>query len=644
MLFPIALAFVFQSVVDKEYVLHTAEAPWSAVETWDGLRFELRPGDTWANDVGRANKTERAEAYFKDRFKIGETYTVSFRFMLEPGAPNTADWLILAQVQSTFDVGERGHSPGIALALKGERMRIISRYSREKLSTPENTFYLRHYEDEKNLERGRWYEFDMTFRIDPFANGLLRVERNGELLVDYLGPMGFNDIRGPYLKLGLYRDADKSTLAARYSFPLRQHYGSQSAMSVALGPSSQSAKNVDAVLVAAGGKGDIWPGTAKGKLIGGQGYDTVDFSQIAKDVRAALTPSDKSRVTLNGETTLYIEGIENAIGGSGADMFSGGDGSNILLGNGGDDELKGGHGPDKLDGGAGDDTVDYSYTDKALILTLAEGAYTAPFVGSIQEDVLRDLENVIGGNGDDIVIGDDRPNRFDAGSGNDTFQGGGGVDVFGGSRGNDTASYADQVLSVSVTLASYDSARVYIGGVPDDILKNVENLIGGSGDDYLAGDENGNAILGGPGDDLLMGEGGNDLLEGGEGSDRLIGGGGNDELIGGLSKDVMIGGPGSDRMIYYSAEDSLPEDMDCLCDFTAEDRVDLSNVDANYWTSGHQRFRLTRYFTGRAGELWLYYVNNHTIAFGDMTGNRRPDFGFVIPGYISYEDAAQWTY
>ena len=84
-----------------------------------------------------------------------------------------------------------------------------------------------------------------------------------------------------------------------------------------------------------------------------------------------------------------------------------------------------------------------------------------------------------------------------------------------------------------------------IGGALDDWLS------GGSGDDVLlAGGGNGNVLDGGTGADRLFGADGDDWMIGGEGDDVLIGAGGNDILNAGAGRDRMDGGAGDDTYIY----------------------------------------------------------------------------------------------
>jgi hypothetical protein len=71
----------------------------------------------------------------------------------------------------------------------------------------------------------------------------------------------------------------------------------------------------------------------------------------------------------------------------------------------------------------------------------------------------------------------------------------------------------------------------------DHIGKDVENLVGGRGNDKLVGSFRNNVIRGGNG---------RDVIDGGRGNDRLYGGNGNDRITGGVGWDRMYGENGND--------------------------------------------------------------------------------------------------
>lgn len=100
------------------------------------------------------------------------------------------------------------------------------------------------------------------------------------------------------------------------------------------------------------------------------------------------------------------------------------------------------------------------------------------------------------------------------------------VQVIGGS-GNDT-------------LVGDSEANILFGWIGND------TLIGRGGNDQLQGDDGSDTLLGNSGADILNGSAGNDLLYGGSGEDSLAGDAGADRLDGGLDDDIERGGSEGD--------------------------------------------------------------------------------------------------
>ncbi len=147
-----------------------------------------------------------------------------------------------------------------------------------------------------------------------------------------------------------------------------------------------------------------------------------------------------------------------------------------------------------------------------------------------------------GTNGNDTLTGfgtDDTLNGF---GGNDLLIGRGGNDTLNGGGGNDTASFLDHILPVTASLA----AGTAVTSTGTTTLSSIENLTGGSGDDFLTGDGHTNVLMGGDGKDKLNGGNGDDTLFGGAGNDNLIGVAGNDTIHGEDGDDTIKGGVGND--------------------------------------------------------------------------------------------------
>ena len=114
-------------------------------------------------------------------------------------------------------------------------------------------------------------------------------------------------------------------------------------------------------------------------------------------------------------------------------------------------------------------------------------------------------------------------------SGADLLRGGPGcvADTLDGGAGNDTVSYADRTQPVSVALRTAPSPRngencAPGGGSELDTILQVENAIGGSGDDSLSGADNDSTLVGGHGADMIDGALGDDTVDYCESSNPIL--------------------------------------------------------------------------------------------------------------------------
>ncbi|WP_171238894.1 calcium-binding protein [Ruegeria sp. HKCCA5763] len=99
-----------------------------------------------------------------------------------------------------------------------------------------------------------------------------------------------------------------------------------------------------------------------------------------------------------------------------------------LMGSNKNELFKPGYGDVLVDGNGGIDTV--SYEDASCGVFIYNGASTNFLNGSSNEHDLIDIENFIGSNFDDYIVGNSADNVIVSGGGNDTLRGGAGDDVF----------------------------------------------------------------------------------------------------------------------------------------------------------------------------------------------------------------------
>jgi Ca2+-binding RTX toxin-like protein len=261
---------------------------------------------------------------------------------------------------------------------------------------------------------------------------------------------------------------------------------------------------------------------------------TIDFdpSGIAiQDTGATITPgSGCVSIAPNRVRCADPDGVIEAALGDGDDFLS----SNV------EDRsvLRGGDGDDRIDGGSNSfDSIEYLF-------------------GGPGNDVLR------GRRGDDVLNG---------GPGADLMSGGTSCDAeLAGLCFThlDTVTYAGRVKRVHAD-ADIEAADDGERGEGDTIIADVEEIVGGKGNDVLGGITTnifsfsdprppiGMVLEGRAGDDILRGTKGRDFIFGGSGDDRLRGFGRADTLSAGRGNDRLVGGAGRDRLHGGRGEDRL---------------------------------------------------------------------------------------
>ena len=246
--------------------------------------------------------------------------------------------------------------------------------------------------------------------------------------------------------------------------------------------------------------------------------------------------------------------------GAGDDVITSHNSSVDVRGGDGDDRFVSGAAGDLFDGGSGSDTVDYGNSSAGVNLTLADvGASYGP-----GGDEIRNVENIVGSDHNDVLGGDSSTNSLYGSGGNDFIIGAGGNDLLSGGAGNDRlaggdgndrliggsgidfASYYDASSGVTVNLGLTGWQDTIASGT--DNLSGIENVAGSAFADTLTGDAFANRLEGWSGDDVLFGSGGDDFILGGSGDDQIDGGDGTDtatyvDSVAGVEVDLRIAGP-----------------------------------------------------------------------------------------------------
>jgi Ca2+-binding RTX toxin-like protein len=219
----------------------------------------------------------------------------------------------------------------------------------------------------------------------------------------------------------------------------------------------------------------------------------------------------------------------------------------------GNDSITSGAGNDYIDGGTGNDTLIFGTASNTINLSLTAIQNTDE--GS---DIIRSIENITAGDGDDTLIGSSASNQLNGengndslsgDNGNDTLWGGQGNDVLRGDSGADTAVFGNANNSVDLNISLQET------GEGLDTLIGIENILGGNGNDTLTGSS---------GNNLLNGNLGNDVLNGGLGGDTLLGGEGNDLIFEvGAGVDSIGGGNGNDLLSIDNSFETTSVTLTC---------------------------------------------------------------------------------
>jgi len=283
-----------------------------------------------------------------------------------------------------------------------------------------------------------------------------------------------------------------------------------------------------------GGRDTLVGGVGDDTFVAARGSDSVDGGAGTDEVRDwtginASTYTSVERIVLV-DSVSGIGASSSLIGNSGNNVFIANSASTRFVGGMANDSLSAGAGADTFIGGSGQfDMVDFNGFGTAVTVT-----FTAQGVGTISSangaDSMSGIEQVSGGMAADKLTG--------SVSGNERLRGHEGADTLdGGAGGSDWATYFDSPNGIAVNLSSgtvpfdvngvdtdvlaghaldgFDSNST-LAGVQhyDDTLINIENVLGGRGDDTILGSTGDNWLQGYAGNDLFGGSGGNDTIDG----------------------------------------------------------------------------------------------------------------------------------
>lgn len=117
---------------------------------------------------------------------------------------------------------------------------------------------------------------------------------------------------------------------------------------------------------------------------------------------------------------------------------------------------------------------------------------------------------------------------------------------------------------------------------------------------------------------------------------RIYGTTAADTIEGGIGRDVLTGGSGADVFVFGTLADSaLGTNRDLVMDFVSgQDVIDLSLIDADTATAGHQSFAFAD-TTPTANAVWMTLAGTRLLLWADVTGDGIADTEISLEGISS---------
>lgn len=163
-------------------------------------RFELRTTDALVRGSFRSElrlrpNHLREDFWYQSRIFVPADWTESSTPVVAMQWHNTRD----------FFLGESGNIPPLALDILRGEWRIVKAWDKRWIS-PETPPRVQGHQVVASvpLSPGTWSEWTFHVRWSPDSDGFVQVWKDGRLIADVPGPIGHQDLIGPYLKAGIY--------------------------------------------------------------------------------------------------------------------------------------------------------------------------------------------------------------------------------------------------------------------------------------------------------------------------------------------------------------------------------------------------------------------------------------------------------
>lgn len=173
------------------------------------------------------NGSDSSQSTFRTEVKLWQNAFINqryfYRFSVYLPDDNTcphgtsqwmANWSIFAQWHGypDFNLSEPYRVPPLSFSIdKNYKLHIDTHYSSSPANTGSNSttdptiIDFEHFSSGIDIPRGEWVDFEVSIRWDFDNDGYLDIWMNDNQIVNYNGPTCYNDVYGPYFKMGIYR-------------------------------------------------------------------------------------------------------------------------------------------------------------------------------------------------------------------------------------------------------------------------------------------------------------------------------------------------------------------------------------------------------------------------------------------------------
>jgi hypothetical protein len=208
--------------LDSTWVLQSPGQPYS-IQTVsdmkkngeDSLRFELRSGEMWVDQTFM--RTFRAEIATKEFPPAGSVKWYGFSVFIPTNFPIEDNRLVFAQWKEKEAFLGKRLSPSLAFRFVNGKFAVRLLHSDGKViddadAVPSETLF-----KESNFALGQWHDFVVQAKWSYKDDGVVNIWWNGKQIVEYHGPVGYDEKLAPQFKFGLYRDATEKTHIAYFN-------------------------------------------------------------------------------------------------------------------------------------------------------------------------------------------------------------------------------------------------------------------------------------------------------------------------------------------------------------------------------------------------------------------------------------------